>query len=154
MLVLKEYRTLKPVPSLLSVKTVPLSFAPPTLAVPYRAPSAPIASVPVREAPSVARLKECRTTNPVPSGRTLKAVPPPAVPPAVEVPYRKPSGAESSPAMGAAPSVSVWALLVVAPKEWSGMSARAGATAAAPAPAGPRASPRVSRSRGSAPAQT
>src|SRR5206468_4582530 len=99
-----------PVPSVLTLKTVPLPELPPPGAAPYSVlpdkikPSCGLApSLLVEEEVAV---KQYRVVNPVPSVLTLNTVPSPELPPPIAVPYRVLPD-KIKPAHGLAPSLLV-----------------------------------------------
>src|SRR5438552_1916759 len=109
----KLCRVVKPVPSVLTLNTVPQDEPPPNLAVPYSilpdksnpaCGPAPSLLVPPQQAELVLRaVKLYRFVKPVPSVLTLNTVPLPELPPSA-VPYRVLSD-KSTPANGLPPSL-------------------------------------------------
>src|SRR5262249_26551153 len=88
----KEWSTVKPVPSVLSLKTVPLPPLPPNAVVPYRALLHKI-NLPTGKAPSLlvrfgwgAAVKLCSVVKPVPSVLRANTVPLSELPPSSAVP--------------------------------------------------------------------
>ena len=98
----KLYRVVKPVPSVLTLNTVPSPELPPAHAVPYRVLPDKIKSFGLP--PSLPPAKLCRVVKPVPFVLTLNTVPQPVLPPPDVVPYRL-LFSKINPTSGFAPSL-------------------------------------------------